>query len=246
MKRIIRILARLYPAPWRARYGAEFDQLLADSKPGWRDAMDVSMGAMIMQFTRWGYGRFASAGLALGLTVALTIAFLIPQEWRSEALLSGPADPGRWAQIQRETPEVMSRGFLAILIQRRGLYPGDRQRYPLEDIIAGMRTHIRMTRRSEGTLEIQFQYPDPILAQRVVADLSNDLVDRMGGSIHIVDFASLPIDPSSTSRAAIAGGGLLTGMFGGLVFAYFFRRRQHAATCPTCGHRCATEVLNVA
>ena len=42
MKRLIRFLARLYPTRWRERYGEEFDALLEDSLPRWRDAWDVA------------------------------------------------------------------------------------------------------------------------------------------------------------------------------------------------------------
>jgi hypothetical protein len=71
MKSIVRILARLYPASWRARYGAEFDVLLEDVTPSARQALDVFLGAMSMQITTWNFGKIvavsAVAGLALGL-----------------------------------------------------------------------------------------------------------------------------------------------------------------------------------
>lgn len=39
-------LIRLYPAPWRARYGAEFEALLADRAPSLRDRLDIVLGAL--------------------------------------------------------------------------------------------------------------------------------------------------------------------------------------------------------
>ena len=39
-------LARLYPAAWRARYGAEFDALLADRSLTVRDRLDIVRGAI--------------------------------------------------------------------------------------------------------------------------------------------------------------------------------------------------------
>jgi hypothetical protein len=57
MKSIVRILAMLYPASWRARYGAEFEALLDDVSPSSRQALDVFLGAMSMQITTWNFGK---------------------------------------------------------------------------------------------------------------------------------------------------------------------------------------------
>ena len=39
-------LVRLYPAAWRARYGAEFEVLLAERSPSMRDLLDILLGAL--------------------------------------------------------------------------------------------------------------------------------------------------------------------------------------------------------
>lgn len=39
-------LVRLYPAAWRARYGPEFEVLLADRPPSARDLIDILLGAV--------------------------------------------------------------------------------------------------------------------------------------------------------------------------------------------------------
>lgn len=41
MKRLARQLARLYPQPWRERYGREFEALLEDANLTWSDLLDV-------------------------------------------------------------------------------------------------------------------------------------------------------------------------------------------------------------
>lgn len=46
MKRALKLLARLYPARWRDRYGAEFDALLDDISPSFGDLCDVLGGAL--------------------------------------------------------------------------------------------------------------------------------------------------------------------------------------------------------
>ena len=39
-------LLRLYPSPWRARYGDEFKELLAARPPTVRDRVDIVRGAI--------------------------------------------------------------------------------------------------------------------------------------------------------------------------------------------------------
>lgn len=42
----MRMMVRLYPATWRARYGDEFEQLLLDNPPSLADRLDLARGAM--------------------------------------------------------------------------------------------------------------------------------------------------------------------------------------------------------
>jgi hypothetical protein len=53
MNRLIRLAAKLYPAPWRDRYGPEFEALLDDAGITGRIAFDVLAGAIHMQMQRW-------------------------------------------------------------------------------------------------------------------------------------------------------------------------------------------------
>jgi hypothetical protein len=53
VKRLIRLAAKLYPGPWRDRYGEEFEALLDDAgAEGWI-AFNVLGGAVLMQVQRW-------------------------------------------------------------------------------------------------------------------------------------------------------------------------------------------------
>jgi hypothetical protein len=78
MRRWILLAANLYPRAWRERYGEEFQALLEDVNPGWRELADVMGGALKMQITHGitplktiaalaVAGMIAEAGLALGL-----------------------------------------------------------------------------------------------------------------------------------------------------------------------------------
>jgi len=53
MKRLIRLAAKLYPGPWRDRYGEEFEALLDDAGVNGRIAFNVLTGAALMQVQRW-------------------------------------------------------------------------------------------------------------------------------------------------------------------------------------------------
>jgi hypothetical protein len=238
VKRIIRFLAKLYPAPWRARYGAEFDQLVEDSRTGWGDAANVVTGALKMQFTKWGYGRFAMAGVLIGMIGSAVIAFSIPDWWRSESVLVGNADPASLEAVARAEQMMLSRGSLVHLIQIHDLYKGTRNRQPMDVTIQEFRDHIAFTPRGiPGEFAISFEYPDRQKAQSVVSSLMQGV--GQGSSIRIepIDMPSYPSNPYYPRRPAIIGSGLLAGMLAGLAFAWFLHRRQHSTTCPICGHR---------
>ena len=48
MSRWIELAAKFYPAKWRERYGTEFQALLEDLNPGWREFLNVLGGALKM------------------------------------------------------------------------------------------------------------------------------------------------------------------------------------------------------
>src|SRR5580700_10815246 len=95
MRRLIRWAARLYPKPWRERYGVEFETLLADLKPDLRTSLDVVRGAILMQVTRWNYvGRILAVSGTLGALIAFGISLAMPRTYASQALIKiwpGPA-----------------------------------------------------------------------------------------------------------------------------------------------------------
>jgi hypothetical protein len=77
-------LIRLYPRRWRQRYGAEFEQLLADltdsgRRPGWRVALDVARGALDAHIHgRYGMRRlFAVPAVRRGIFDGVILSLLI-------------------------------------------------------------------------------------------------------------------------------------------------------------------------
>ena len=119
-------LLRLYPAPWRERYGDEFRELLADRPPTLRDRLDVVAGAIDARLhpqvgrtqddvpTR--PDRSVAATLALGgvlLTVWAAVGASIAPRWDSGEII----EPSRLAMLGVST----SAGFLAAFVMSAGL-----------------------------------------------------------------------------------------------------------------------------
>ena len=151
-------MARLYPRSWRARYGDEFDALLDDAGGGVRVFADVLGGALKMQLLTGSYWRPAALAALAGAILAGAISLRVPDRYVSSAVVKVGATDLAAQQLQ----EVLSRTSLAALIQRPSmrLYPGERYRMPMEDIVEQMRTRDIRVRRSGDTLTISFEYPD--------------------------------------------------------------------------------------
>jgi hypothetical protein len=256
MRRWLRIAIWLYPAAWRRRYGREFDALLTDIQPRARDLWDIFRGAITVQLsTPVTYLKLGAATAALGALVASGVSFTFPDRYVSSAVMRvAPqiptgADPGQYQMIADEhlaqlKVEVLSRQSLASLIQQPelNLYPADRLRYPLEDVIQGMRNndiHIEPVETKlpfqDGTsaFRIAFEYPDRKVAQGVVralvTRLNNDNVvaARRGPfvvNLEVLDPPNLPEKAIDPGRLAIVGIGLGAGFALGLLIAYLRRR----------------------
>jgi hypothetical protein len=87
MKRVIRSIVRLYPARWRDRYRSEFDALLEDMSPGWRDLFDVLKGALTMRMSMASLGRSVAAFGVVGALLAGAFSFTLRDRYRSVALV---------------------------------------------------------------------------------------------------------------------------------------------------------------
>jgi hypothetical protein len=70
MKHLVRLAAKMYPKPWRERYGEEFEALIEDAGVNVRILFDVLAGAALMQVQRWQKLGTATALAALALSAA--------------------------------------------------------------------------------------------------------------------------------------------------------------------------------
>src|SRR5580692_8023162 len=105
MRRWLRLAAGLYPWSWRERYGAEFQALLEDVNPDWREFTDVLRGALTMQMTNATTYLKLVGGLAVaGAVVATAVSFSFPRIYQSTAVMrmAQPQNPQRAASAVSE------------------------------------------------------------------------------------------------------------------------------------------------
>jgi polysaccharide chain length determinant protein (PEP-CTERM system associated) len=147
------------------------------------------------------------------LVIAVVVAFLWPDTYQSSAIIRvvPSAVPENFVptnvnvemsqRINSMAQSILSRGILQNIITSYNLYPRERQRKPMEDVIEQMKNSIRigqvvnLTERERGlsAFSILFSYEDRILAQKVTADLVNRFIsentrDRTNASLQTTQF----------------------------------------------------------
>jgi len=169
-------LGKLYPRSWRERYGPEFDALLEEVQPAWREFTDVLEGAIKMRNlsgTTW--LKLTTAMAVAGAIVAAGISFAVPRRyvsWAELRVIPQKSAPDSRDYLAGLSVEVFSRRSLANVIQRLGLYQSERARRPFSEIVSQMRQRdLQIQDEPDGALRISFAYPDPYKSQAVVRAL---------------------------------------------------------------------------
>jgi hypothetical protein len=227
MKRILKWLGRLYPSSWRNRYGAEYEELLEQSKPRAGDAVDVLWGALKMQMTTWSFVRIVLPSTLAGMLAATLISLVSAPQFVSQTqILMGSGAAGVDSGIcgdQTSLPKELrgfrsrlcvtqhdfgyyqkflegsgfSREFLASVISENNLYPRITSRSSLDSAINEMQKNIQVRSvPNQSRFALEFNYPDPSVAQRVNDELISYLVHRVGQEV-TSDFLKVPFDPPS-------------------------------------------------
>ncbi len=139
---------RLYPSWWRHRYSCEFEALLEDVQPGWRELSDVVRGALTMQIK-------TPVTVVCALAVAIAgglVAMRTPDVFASSATIRlgrgdiASTEPARAEELRISVDKALaaSRGTReATLVSPRR---GD---------------------SAQTTLKLPFLHSDPAQAQRV-------------------------------------------------------------------------------
>jgi hypothetical protein len=252
MKRILKWLARLYPSTWRKRYGAEYEALLEQNKPRAGDAVDVIWGAFKMQMTSWSFVRTVLVCSLAGAVAAVAMSFALPKKYVSQTLISvdtpNPAAVDKY--IAGQVRDSLDSPFLASIIEQQNLYPRERARMPLSDVVDSMKKNITILRvqtrdgKSASALILYFAYSDPHVAQRVDEELTSGFavsnlraainhssdVSRPPMTFRVEHVANLPQNPTFPKPRLFGAGGLLAGLVGGLVVATIAGRRRLTLT----------------
>jgi LPS O-antigen subunit length determinant protein (WzzB/FepE family) len=241
MKPLVRLATCLYPSAWRKRYGNEFQALLEDVNPGWRELFNVFGGAIKMQLTTGATYLKLGAGFAIaGLLVATVASFVVQKQYVSTAVLR-IADVDDLAKAETK---VLSRTSLSQVIQDPSvqLYPSERSDQPLEDVIEYMRTraiHITVL-PDRHTVQVSFSYTDKNKARAVVRMLIVKLSHAFEGAqtglnLEILDPPSLPESAASPKRPAMLITGLACGLLLGLMAAVFVRHPRRSLVFASLG-----------
>jgi succinoglycan biosynthesis transport protein ExoP len=147
------------------------------------------------------------------LVIAVVVAFLWPDTFVSQAVIRvvPPQVPEAYVatnvnmemsqRINSMAQTILSRGNLTNIINTFNLYPRDRQRKPMEDVVEEMKKDIRIgnvtnmtaSNRGVSAFSISFSYDNRINAQKVTADLvsrfmSENTRDRTTASVLTTQF----------------------------------------------------------
>lgn len=246
MKRLLKLLARLYPRSWRRRYGAEFDALLDDSTPVARDAFDVFRGGLKMHARTWTFGRITFTGALAGILVGAAIFFTLPAHYVSQVTVTiKPFDDTTGAVPANVQRDALSAESLMPIILKNNLYARERTRVPMDEVVSQMRRDISLVPLTDGRSKngdafsfiLQFDYSDPRLAQMVNSELvfrfmQTVLKERLaqpsvnpGATFRVLDPPTLPRVPTGPTRAQFIAIGLFAGLLAGCSFAAVRRSR---------------------
>lgn len=229
MRRLLWWATRVYPPAWRERYGAEFEALLEDAALQRGDVWDVLRGAFIMRMTKVNLVTIAAACALAGALIAGVTTLVRFTGYTSTGTIAVQAADSSQATAQfdlrRAMQRALSRGSLAEIIQRPALklYPSERTRLPLEDVIEQMRhdTMIRFVGFESGrlTASVSFRYADATLAQRTTEALMERLRTEFAkqAQLQVIGQAA-PGEPTlSGKRWKLVGMGALAGLAAGLL-----------------------------
>ncbi len=199
---------RLYPRPWRARYGAEFEALLEQTGPCWRDFANVVKGALDMQLRTIGFWKLAAAGAILGGLLFTVRAWTTPVRYVSSSVIAiNVANPADAQMLNDVLNRVLARDQLTAIIAQRSLYSGVR---PTPELIGHMRRdiNVRLVGRPyrapsqagpSSVFTVSFQYSEPKAAAAVNADLVTGLARGLSSRMSVDGEPLVPIilDPPS-------------------------------------------------
>jgi uncharacterized protein involved in exopolysaccharide biosynthesis len=245
--RILRLVLRVYPARWRRRYGAEFDALLENVDPGWRDLPDLFWGALKMQASTWKFATIVAAFGFAGVILAGAVSLTMPDQYESTAFLlvrslpAGVTEDRPLRRIEQATQRALTKESLVKIMEDQHLYERERAAGGLDGAVDKMRQDISIQAQSAHVFDVSFASENAARAQRVTAELLTRLIDdnlRNAESepahplqvvVEVLDAPTLPLRPVRPKRAPAVAFGLFAGLLLGTLVAAFRPRAPQPA-----------------
>jgi hypothetical protein len=167
-------------------------------------------------------GAFALAGMTFGLT----IAYLLPDEYVSIAVLRSADKNTLGTTIEL----VLSDDSLAAIARRNGLFPRELRDGSRNDVARRMREAISVATNlphrvtgAKGAFLISFTYTDRWKAQNATRDLVARFTGVPQSPTEVLDPASLQQSPGFPNRSAIVLLGTFVGIVLGVAASHFRR-----------------------
>jgi hypothetical protein len=207
MRTLMHWAAKLYPATWRQRYGAEFDSLLDDVNPTWTHVADVCRGGLAMQLLR---GRMISIVTGFGMAGAIvvgTAAAARPDEFASRGTLGVSGD------VRDVARQVLSDSAQTEVAKSHGLN-------------ANWLRDVEVVAVSPKIVRVSFIDREPARAQRVATDVMARLAGFKGpgSQLLVIDSPGMPNGPVDAHLLGYTSGGFGAGALLGTLIALIRRR----------------------
>lgn len=215
MKPAIRFVARLYPANWRDRYGREFNALLDDVDPRFRDLLDVLRRALEMRVAVWSFRKIVVACGMAGALLGAALAFTMPDVYISIAAIRvhaaqpparGQSTVGKLLDVAQE--KASTRDALVGLIERNHLYERERATNSIDYALERLEQTIidwtvpgKEFNKKPDSIVIAFLYEDAARAQQTLRDYITVMMAELTPQKVKASSAMTPVSPMTALPA---------------------------------------------
>ena len=178
--------------------------------------MDIMSG---MRRTILWWLRIVGWSLA-GLAAGWIVVYFLPENYTSETTMR--LEPGPVSKdflphesvdvnrlLERLRPTVLSRNVLTTIVNNFDLYPSERKRLPMEDVIDNkFRKSVRMDSPGANLIRVAVTYPNRLLANKITQDIASRLISEnvsgmSGMAIQTVQFFQAEVDAIGKSLSAL-------------------------------------------
>ena len=258
MRPFIGIATFLYPAEWRRRYGVEFQCLLEDANPKWRDVVDVLKGGLQMRLTGATRVQLMVIWALIGAVPALILSLRLPDLYRGESLMmvydAGTKAPASIDQVSGLTKRSLNNDHLTRVmktyeIQDNGVRPSGLAAFAkvvlflnhppqsLQESVDQMRSDLKVEviGSRPGLMRLTFTSNKAPIAAQITNQLAALMIEdtlKPGEPLKLVILnpARIPAKPFFPFRAAILALGTFAGALLGLILSLFRPRPLQLAS----------------